>query len=103
MNKTIKDGRVAVLYSPGYGAGWSTWNPDYPEMVFDPGLVDLVLEGDKEKILAYVTLRWPGTVVRSGIDDLEVEWVPEGVEFVIEEYDGSETIVFKNEVKWIQA
>jgi hypothetical protein len=103
MNKTIKDGRVAVLYSPGYGAGWSTWNPDYPDMVFDPGLVDLVLADDKEKILAYVTLRWANIVVRSGIDDLEVEWVPEGVEFVIEEYDGAETIVFKNEVKWIQA
>ena len=103
MNKTIKDGRVAVLYSPGYGAGWSTWNPNYPEMVFDPGLVDLVLEGNQEKILAYVTLRWANTVVRSGVDDLEIEWVPEGVEFVIEEYDGAETIVFKNEVKWIKA
>jgi hypothetical protein len=103
MNKTIKDGRVAVLYSPGYGAGWSTWNPDHPEMIFDPGLVDLVLAGNEEKILAYVTLRWTGAVVRSGVDDLEIEWVPEGVEFVIEEYDGAETIVFKNEVKWITA
>ena len=25
MEKVIRDGKVAVLYSPGYGAGWSTW------------------------------------------------------------------------------
>ena len=24
--KYIKDGQVAVAYSPGFGAGWSTWN-----------------------------------------------------------------------------
>ena len=23
MEKVIRDGKVAVLYSPGYGAGWS--------------------------------------------------------------------------------
>ena len=26
--KYIKDGKVAVAYSPGFGAGWSTWNDD---------------------------------------------------------------------------
>lgn len=26
MDKVIKDGKVAVLYSPGFGAGWFTWN-----------------------------------------------------------------------------
>jgi hypothetical protein len=102
MNKTIKDGRVAVLSSPGYGAGWSTWNPSHPEMVFDPGLVDLVLEGNEEKILAYVVLKWPDSFV-GGVEDLRVDWLPEGTNFVIEEYDGAETIVFKNEVKWITA
>jgi len=24
VEKLIRDGKVAVLYSPGYGAGWST-------------------------------------------------------------------------------
>jgi hypothetical protein len=102
MNKTIKDGRVAVLYSPGYGAGWSTWNPDYPEMVFDPGLVDLVLEGNDEKILAYVTLKWP-TAFMGGVDDIQVDWLLEGTDFVIEEYDGAETVVLRDEMKWITA
>ena len=26
MQKVIRDGKVAVLYSPGYGAGWYTWS-----------------------------------------------------------------------------
>ena len=102
MNKTIKDGRVAVLYSPGYGAGWSTWNPGHPEMVFDPGLVDLVLAGNEEKILAYVVLKWPDAFM-GGVEDLKVEWLPEGTDFVIEEYDGAESIVIKNKVNWIKA
>jgi len=24
-DRVIRDGRVAVVYSPGFGAGWSTW------------------------------------------------------------------------------
>ena len=32
MNKLIRDGKVAVLISPEYGAGWSTWNYDLPEI-----------------------------------------------------------------------
>ena len=33
MNKVIRDGKVAVLYSPGYGAGWYSWNWNHPECV----------------------------------------------------------------------
>jgi hypothetical protein len=102
MHRIIRDGRVAVVYSPGYGAGWSTWNNDVPGMIFDPGLVDLVLEGNKEKILAYVMLRWSDANIL-GVDDLAVEWIPEGVDFVINEYDGAETLVFKDRMKWITA
>ena len=35
MNKLIRDGMVAVLYSPDYGSGWYTWNQDDPEILFD--------------------------------------------------------------------
>jgi len=30
-------------------------------------------------------------------------WVDEGEEFIIEEYDGNESIQFKNETQWITA
>ena len=41
MNKVIRDGKVAVVVSPGFGAGWSTWafrgEEDYRDfMMFDP-------------------------------------------------------------------
>ena len=47
INKYVNDrDEVAVLYSPGFGAGWSTWNREHPDMLFDAGMVDLVLKED---------------------------------------------------------
>ena len=37
------------------------------------------------------------------IDDLVVEWIPEGVRFVIEEYDGSESLVRYDDVEFFTA
>jgi hypothetical protein len=39
----------------------------------------------------------------AGSCDLEVAWVPTGTEFVIDEYDGAETITFKDKVTWVIA
>jgi len=50
MDKIIRDGKVAVLYSPGYGAGWYSWNTDCKECVFNPEIVKLVEAEEKEKI-----------------------------------------------------
>jgi len=41
MNKVIVDGKVAVLYSPGYGAGWFSWH-NVEELIYDPEVVKLV-------------------------------------------------------------
>jgi acetyl-CoA acetyltransferase len=41
MEKVIRDGKVAILYSPGFGAGWSTWNSYSNEMIFDPDIVNV--------------------------------------------------------------
>lgn len=39
------DGCVAVLYSPGFGAGFYTWNTTVSkDIVFDPRIVTLVME-----------------------------------------------------------
>ena len=46
--KYIKDGKVAVAYSPGYGAGWSTWesnNALKDTMVFHPDIIKMILDG----------------------------------------------------------
>lgn len=48
MDKIERDGKVAVLYSPGYGAGWSTWaDARYSEtLCMDARIVGPVLAGD---------------------------------------------------------
>lgn len=106
MNKVVRDGLVAVLYSPGYGAGWYTWNIgldfDGLELIFDPGLVSLVEQGDQEKILAYATLKWPDAYL-GGLEDLRIQWLPEGTEFRIEENDGSEVVLIIDQIDWIVA
>jgi hypothetical protein len=45
MNKVTKvadngEVYVAVLVSTDYGAGWYTWNTNYPQMLFDPIVVN---------------------------------------------------------------
>ena len=55
MNKLIVDGKVAVLISPGFGAGWYTWNYDYPEILFDPAIVKLVMEEKFDELTIYAT------------------------------------------------
>jgi hypothetical protein len=102
MEKVIKDGRVAVIYSPDYGAGWYTWNKEYPEMLFDPTVVMFVEDGDLDKVEAYATLKWPEAYI-GGLRDLRVEWIPEGTAFKINEYDGNESIEIRDGNQWIVA
>lgn len=45
---TPEDGKIAVLISPGYGAGWSTWaleEEDVEALLFDDKIVKAVLAG----------------------------------------------------------
>lgn len=96
----IKDGKVAVLISPGFGAGWSTWNREYPEMLFDPGQADLVIKGDREQMQAYALVKWPDAYL-GGLRDLTVIWVDQGQLIKINEYDGSESIEYRDSTDWI--
>jgi hypothetical protein len=102
MEKVVRDGKVAVLYSPDYGAGWYTWNKEYPEMLFDPTVVMFVEDGDLDKVEAYATLKWPEAYI-GGLRDLKVEWIPEGTAFKINEYDGNESIEIRDGNQWIVA
>jgi hypothetical protein len=99
MEKVIREGQIAVLYSPEYGAGWYTWNTEYPDMMFDPTVVNYVLEGKVDQIKAYATLKWPDAYI-GGLDDLRIQWLPEGTAFRIQEHDGFESVEIKEEVNW---
>ncbi len=100
MKKYVRDGKVAVLVSRGYGAGWYSWNKDFEQLLYDPVIVDMLLRGvDECDIIQYADSEYP-EVYTGGIDGLEVVWVDEGMQFRIEEYDGAERIEFCDEVKW---
>ena len=102
MDKVIKDDLVAVLISPGFGAGWYSWEHE-ESMLFDPGLVQLILQGASfDEKLEYTSTKWPDAYM-GGLEDLEVQWVPVGTEFMIDEYDGSESIVYKEHNNLIKA
>jgi hypothetical protein len=102
MNKLVNDGKVAVLISQDFGAGWSTWNREQLEldMLFDAGLADLVLKGNPEQILAYATVKWPNAYL-GGLEDLTVVWVEQGQLIKINEYDGRESIEYRDSDDWI--
>jgi hypothetical protein len=103
MKKLVKDGMVAVLVSRGWGAGWSTWNYEYPEMLFDPEIADLVLNAaGEDDIVALASSKYPDAYL-GGVDGLSVQWVPVGTKFRVDEYDGSESLDIMDEMNWTVA
>lgn len=102
MNKLVRDGMVAVLYSPDYGSGWYTWNATHPELLFDPAIVQLVEEEKFDELKTYVTLKYPN-IYDGGMWELKVAWIPEGAMFRINEYDGDESIELKDDADWFTA
>ena len=103
MNKLIKDGQVAVIHAPSFGAGWYTWNREYPELMFDPALATLLIENKLEQACVYAELKWGDKCYLSDVGRLAVKWIPQGVEFRINEYDGSERVIMRNEDEWFIA
>ena len=101
MNKVIRDGKVGVLISPGYGAGFYTWGAP-EEAVFDPILIELIEECKIQQAIDYVTTTYPD-VYTGGVQQLVIEWIPQGSKFIIDEYDGSESIQLLEETLWITA
>lgn len=104
--KEIRDGKVAVLYSPGYGAGWSTWNSGRGIglehfLLFDPTLVHMVENDQRDLIPAYVESVYPDSYFYGGgAEDLSIQWIPEGCMFKVTEYDGSESIEYRDYEDW---
>ena len=104
MEKFKQGNMVAVLVSRGFGAGWSTWNHEYKEqMMYDPEIVQLFLDdaGD-DAIVKVAEAKWPNAYL-GGVDGLSIEWMSEGTEFIIEEYDGSESVAYKEHTPWMKA
>ena len=102
MQKKTVDGLVAVLYSPDFGAGWYTWH-SIAELLFDPKVVEMVMDKTSAETIELYCKTVYGDHYYGGASELEVAWVPPGTEFVIEDYDGNESITFKDKVTWVTA
>lgn len=93
MEKVIRDGKVAVIYSPGFGSGWSSWNENQ-SILFHPKLVEMVEAGK----LSQITEEWVcknigiSGVYCAGAETLTICWLPEGTAFMLLEHDGFESI-----------
>lgn len=94
-DKYINDeGLVGVIISPGYGAGFHSWN-DIPGLCFDKDIIQMILEHKSNQELEdfikakYVRI---GYVYVPSLSQLGVTWLKPGTQFFIDEYDGSESI-----------
>lgn len=113
MKKVIKDGKVAVLYSPRYGSGWYSWNYHKEgvgqECLFCPEIVEIVEHEDypnTKLVLGVGKLAeelFGEGFYYGGAEDLQVKWLPEGTAFLVDEYDGYESVEVIGDVDWIVA
>ena len=113
MKKLIVDDKVAVVYAPGWGAGWYSWH-GIEALLFDPSLVYMVEEKEKSKSPEEI-LNWIANIedyckqnygddnYYGGAEDLVVDWLPVGTEFQVSEYDGNESLMIKDKERWIKA
>ena len=106
MKKYEKDGKVAVLVSPGFGAGWSTWNhPKYREILtMDCDIVEAIISGSIDIVESIVKDKiGDGYICYLGLKDVVVKWVEKGTAFEISEYDGSESLRIINNIDFMVA
>jgi hypothetical protein len=95
MEKVIRDGKVAVLISPGYGAGWYSWDAKYQELLFHPKLVEMVEQNHAEEIDEDWLKENLGIedAYCGGACNLEIHWLPIGTAFDVDENDGWESLI----------
>lgn len=100
VQKLERDGKVAVIYSPYFGAGWSTWHDSHKDvLMFDAEIALAVEVGDREKAARIAVEKVPD-MYTGGARDLTIRWLEKGTAFRIGEYDGSESIEILGEVDW---
>ena len=98
--KYIRNGQVAVAYSPGYGAGWSTWesNQELVEtLIFHPDIINMILsnkqsEIDNDWLVEHFGEKFKN-VYCGGVNNLSIQLIPVGTQFRIDEYDGNESVI----------
>lgn len=103
MQKVIRDGKVAVLISSDFGAGWYSWNSQHEGLLFHPKIVAMVEANRQSEINPDFILKELGisNIYCGGANDLEIMWLPEGTAFKVYEYDGSEDLITMDDLNII--
>lgn len=93
---------MKVLISPGYGAGWSTWN--YIDLAFDPDIISAFEAGlNKEDMCNFIINLGYEKPYMGGYTQCKIVDIPKGTRFRIEEYDGYESIEACSDTDWMIA
>ena len=94
-----KKNEVAILYSPGFGAGWSSWTVQYAlQLATDSRIIkyrfnldqfyhNIDIETFIKQINCFELMPYVGDFKKT-----RIKFIPEGTMFRINEYDGAETI-----------
>lgn len=103
IKKVVRDGKVAVLYSPEFGAGWYSWNTSVPQCLFSPEVVALVESGKRHEITdEYCDMLFGvDDFYSGGSESLEIMWLPVGTHFDIHEYDGNESVKTFDDIRLV--
>lgn len=93
--KVIIDGKVAVLISPGWGAGWSTWADaeSVKLALFDRRFVQAAEAGVTDIGPVAKEVMGNEYFYCGGWRDIEIVWLPVGTAFTVEEHDGNERLI----------
>jgi len=99
MEKVIRDGKVAILVSGGFGAGWYSWNTNHKELLYHPKVVAMVEQNKQNEIDEEWCQKELGlsNIYCGGASNLTITWLPEGTPFKIDEYDGSEGLITQDD------
>lgn len=104
MEKYYNDkGELGVLISPGWGAGWSTWQNNFYDnkegeekyaIALDKRIIEFWINHnyDKEEMRYFLKSIGYDNVYMGGFDQLELIFVSKGQMFCIHEYDGNESL-----------
>jgi hypothetical protein len=93
------EGKIGIVYSPSFGAGWSTWGN--PNQSLDQEMARAVeREVSCDELRQIASKNWP-EAYQGGIEDgLSVEWVLPGTAFEVQEYDGYESVRIEKDLQW---
>ena len=86
---------VKVVISPGYGAGWSTWNE--PEYAIDDKIIEALEAGDEKAL--YKRAKKLGAYA-GGLENAVIVKIPKGTLYRIKEKDGYETLETRDCIDW---